>query len=367
MIEPAAATTDRTPPPRVPMWDTARFLCVALVVIGHAIQRLIHDSDLALGGYLFIYAWHMPAFALISGYFSKAGPPTELRMRRMITDILLPYAIMESLWTTVKFVVEGRRVFDPTTPSWTLWFLLALAIFRLILPYLALIRWPLLLAIAASVGIGYLDNVDKTFSLSRAIGILPFFVLGWRMREWDLVRRWFSGLIPRWPVRIAAVALFAAWAVIVWIGIDLWRETDLRYWFFYDRAYDRLGDAEWWFGLVRLGVLMLGAVLAIAFLTLVTNRQLWITPFGRSTMYIYLLHSFALYPLRESGILEGTAAPNLLLVIMIAVGAALSVLLGTSPVRRFFQPLIEPRAEWLFRESESESRRTSRPGPTGSG
>src|SRR5690606_41209107 len=96
----------------------------------------------------------------------------------ILTDIVLPYAIMQTIWSFVQWLVEGKEVFNPTEPRWTLWFLLALAIFRMILPYLALLRWPLLWAVVASVGVGYFANVDSTFSLSRAIGILPFFEIG---------------------------------------------------------------------------------------------------------------------------------------------------------------------------------------------
>lgn len=345
------------------MWDTARFLSVTLVVIGHAIQRLITDSDLALGVYLFVYAWHMPAFAIISGHFSRSGSPTSAQMRRVITDILIPYVIMESLWTIVKVTVEGSRTIDPTTPSWTLWFLLALAIFRLVLPYLALLRWPLLFAVAASIGVGYLENIDHTFSLARAIGILPFFVLGWRMRQWRLVRRWLDGEVPRWPWRLVAIVAMLAWVAAVWGGLDLWRAIGLQYWFFYDRAYEVLGSAEWWSWFARLGVLALGALLALAFLALVPNRRLWITRFGRSTMYIYLLHSFVLYPIRESGVLQGTGISELLLVVMIALAVLISILLGTRIVRAVFAPLIEPRVDWLFRDRPSATR--GRRDPTG--
>ena len=91
---------------RVPFWDNARFVAVTLVVIGHGIQRLTGDSDNALIVYLFIYAFHMPAFAMISGYFSKASPPGSRQMKKVLTDILLPYFIMETIWTLVQFLVE---------------------------------------------------------------------------------------------------------------------------------------------------------------------------------------------------------------------------------------------------------------------
>ncbi|HWH98149.1 MAG TPA: acyltransferase family protein, partial [Pseudolysinimonas sp.] len=174
---------------RIPLWDNARFVCMVLVVMGHAIQRQALDSDTALTLYLLIFSFHIPAFAIISGYFSTASPPGIRQLRRVLTDLVVPYVIFEAIWSVIQFFVEGRS-FNPTLPSWTLWFLLALAIFRVVLPYLALLRWPLAWAVLLSVAVGYFANVDSTLSLSRAIALLPFFVLGWQVRQWGLVDRW---------------------------------------------------------------------------------------------------------------------------------------------------------------------------------
>ena len=346
--------TDETPsaPPkkRVPFWDNARFVCIVLVVTGHAIQRLTYDSDNALVLYLFIYAFHMPAFAMISGYFSKASPPTTRQMKKVLTDILLPYFIMEAIWTLVQFLVEGKREFNPSTPSWTLWFLLALGIFRLVLPYLALIRWPLAWAVLFSVGVGYLGNVDSTFSLSRAIGILPFFLLGWQIRQWKLVERWQLTDRVAWWVRGGSIAILGAWLAVVILNIEFFREIDLRFWFFYDDSYRGLGEDQWWAGLVRLGLIALAVLLCAAFFSLIPRSSTWMTAFGQSTMYVYLLHSFALYPLRETGILGGEHASAMWLVGMVLASVAISIALSSPLVRRVFRPLIEPKPKWLFRQ-----------------
>ena len=105
--------------------------------------------------------------------------------------------IFESLWTLTKWIVEGQANPNLTQPSWTLWFLLALGIFRLVLPYLALLRWPLLWTVAISIGAGYLPNLDSTFSLSRTLGLLPFFTLGWWLRDHDVVERFGLLRTPR--------------------------------------------------------------------------------------------------------------------------------------------------------------------------
>jgi len=352
---------------RVPFWDNARFVCVALVVIGHGIQRLTANSDNALALYLLIYAFHMPAFAIISGYFSKSAPPTVRQMRKVVTDILLPYFIMETIWTLVQWLVEGKNTFNPTTPSWTLWFLLALGIFRLVLPYLALVKWPLVWAVFFSVGVGYLNNVDSTFSLSRAIGILPFFVLGWKAKEWGIVDKWRVVERPAWLIRGAAVAIFATWLVVIMVNITAFRKFDLRFWFFYEDSYRVLGEGEWWAGLLRLALIAFAVLLSAAFFVLIPRSDTWITDMGKSTMYVYLLHSFILYPLRETGVLKGDEhAHAVFLLGMVLACIAISVLLTAPVFKKVFRPIVVPRAKWLFSERAAVSDKPSRTDPTGS-
>jgi fucose 4-O-acetylase-like acetyltransferase len=356
----------RRPKRRVPFWDNARFACIVLVVLGHAIQRLIYDSDIAYALYLTIYAFHMPAFAIISGYFSKSDAPGARQMARVITDILVPYVVFEVLWWATKLVVEGEAEPNLTEPSWTLWFLLALGIFRLVLPYLALLRWPLLWTLAISVGVGYLPNVDSTFSLSRTLGFLPFFALGWWLRDRDVVERLRLIEWRPWWTRALAVAVLAAAGWIAWSGLGIWREVELRYWFFYDDDYGGLiSGGHWWGGLARLGTIAAGLVLSAAFFALIPRRETVLTRFGQYTMYVYLLHSFVLYPFRESGVLRGLEPTWLWLPTVSALSVAIAFALGTRPVRLVFRPLVEPRATWLFADP-SVAPRARRNDPTGS-
>jgi fucose 4-O-acetylase-like acetyltransferase len=347
---PATGSVPR-PRRRVPYWDNARFACIVLVVLGHAIQRLTYDSDIAYALYLVIYAFHMPAFAIISGYFSKSDPPSRRQMARVITDILVPYVIFEALWWITKGLVEGDADPNLTQPSWTLWFLLALGIFRLILPYLALLRWPLLWTVIISIGVGYLPNVDSTFSLSRTLGFLPFFALGWWLREHAVVDR--LRLLERkaWWARVSAAVVFALAGWIAWAGLDGWHEMDMRNWLFYDQDYAHfLGDAPWWAGGVRLVLMAVAVLLCAAFFVLVPRRQFVFTTLGTYTMYIYLLHSFVLYPFRESGILRQAEPTWLWLPVLCVLSVAITVLLASKPVRWLFRPLVEPRSRWLFRD-----------------
>ena len=367
--EPAPPTTTGSIPRarrRVPFWDNARFACIVLVVLGHGIQRLIYDSDISYAFYLSFYAFHMPAFAIISGYFSKASPPTKKQMVRVLTDILLPYLIFELLWSVTKWLVEGQASPNITQPSWTLWFLLALGIFRLVLPYLALLRWPLVWAMAISVGVGYIANVDSTFSLSRTLGLLFFFTLGWWLREHDIVRRFQLIDYRPWWLRLTALAVLAFWAFACWFWLDVWKTIDLRHWFFYEDSYADLGGEQWWAGGFRIVLMGLALLLSAAFFVLLPRRNTWWTHLGQYTMYVYLLHSFVLYPFRESGVLRGLDPTWLWLPVITVVSVAIAFLLSSKPVRTVFRPLVEPRPAWLFREPELITAEGHRNDPTGS-
>ncbi|MCM3779131.1 acyltransferase family protein [Microbacterium hydrocarbonoxydans] len=362
---PVTATAPK-PRRRVPFWDNARYACIVLVVLGHAVQRLTYDSDIALAAYLALYAFHMPAFAIISGYFSKSGSPTRVQMARVITDILVPYVIFEFLWTLTKWVVEGQAEPNFTKPSWTLWFLLALGIFRLVLPYLALLRWPLAWTVAISLGVGYLPNVDSTFSLSRTLGLLPFFTLGWWLRERDVVARLRLLDARPWWLRVGAVGVLAAAGFTAWHWVELWERIDLRHWLFYEDAYADLGGEQWWAGGVRLALMLLALVLSAAFFVLVPRGTYWWTPFGQYTMYVYLLHSFALYPFRETGVLRDLDPTWLWLPLVTLLSVALALALATKPVRWLFRPLVEPRPNWLFADPHLAGKQGHRSDPTGS-
>ncbi|AXL11901.1 fucose 4-O-acetylase [Microbacterium foliorum] len=362
---PATASAPR-PRKRVPFWDNARYACIVLVVLGHAIQRLTYDSDIALAAYLALYAFHMPAFAIISGYFSKSGSPTRVQMARVITDILVPYVIFEFLWTLTKWFVEGQADPNFTKPSWTLWFLLALGIFRLVLPYLALLRWPLLWTVIISVGVGYLPNVDSTFSLSRTLGLLPFFALGWWLRDRDVVTRLRLLDVRPWWVRATALCVLGIAGFAAWNWIDVWKQVDLGRWFFYEDAYADLGGEQWWAGGARIALMLLAVILSAAFFALIPRGTHWWTRFGQYTMYVFLLHSFVLYPFRESGVLRDLDPTWLWLPLVTLLSVVLALALATKPIRSIFRPLVEPRPRWLFTDPELTGRQGHRSDPTGS-
>jgi fucose 4-O-acetylase-like acetyltransferase len=340
-------TPSSTPKPRVALWDNARFGAIALMVAGHSLTKMVGDNDAAFTLYVFIYAFHVPVFVAVSGYFTKATAPDDRRIRGIFNDLLIPYVIFEAIWTSIFWALSGNLNADFSRASWTLWFLLALVIWRIVLPYLAALRFPLLISIAVSLGTGYFA-IDQTFSLARALGLLPFFVFGWKLRQWNLGERWMAvapAAVRMW--RLGALTLLALVGVIIATNVPLWRDLNIRNFLTYDAGYATFGYDQWWSAGLRLGFMALAAAMIVAFLILIPRGHKWFTQFGQATMYVYLLHTFVLYPLRETGVLAGERP--LWFILLVLVGAVgLTVALSTPFIRRVFRPLVEPRAAWLL-------------------
>jgi len=336
---------------RTPLWDNARFLIIVLVVIGHGVQRQGYDSNLAYGVYLLIYSFHMPLMLLLAGWFSREVVDGD-RLKRIVSDLIVPYVIFQTIWSVLQWLVSGSRPFDYAQPKWTLWFLVALAIMRTLLPILALlrpwIRWSLVIGVALACG--WWAGVDSTFALSRTLGMMPFFLLGWELARAGAADPWLSGSRRMVNgIRIAAAGVLIVAAALAVGSADALRDFGIHRWFFMDDGYRALGVDEAWAPALRLGLLGVTLVMSAAFMALVPRRQTGFTAFGQATMYVYLLHTFALWPLRESGILRG-AGSDPQWVLLVAIGAVLlAVLLSTKPIRTVFRPLVSPRTSWLFR------------------
>lgn len=340
---------------RVALWDNARFVAIALMVAGHTLTKMVGESDAAFTLYVFIYAFHVPVFVAVSGYFSRPTAPEAKQIRGVISTILIPYVIFELIWSVVHLVAKGTFSLDFTRASWTLWFLLALAIWRITLPYLAALRYPLSISIILSIAAGYFP-IDQSFSAARVLGFLPFFVLGWKIKQWQLGERW-MGLTPRavrtW--RWGAGAVMVAVAVGIALNVPWLREVQIRAFITYDAGFASFGYEQWWAGLGRLAVMLVAAAMIFAVLILIPRRQTWFTQFGQATMYVYLLHTFVLYPLRETGVLDGER-PLWYILLALVFSFGLTVALSTKPIVRLFKPIVEPDTRWLFARESSAVR-----------
>lgn len=332
--------TDPSPAhhPRDPWLDNARFGLIALVVFGHLLEPLLaHHPGLA-AGYRAIYAFHMPAFAFLSG--AVASPRLDHHLAKsVLLRLLLPYLVFQGLY---GLAAEWQAWPDDgphgiAVPYWLLWYLLSLACWRLLLPLFAPLRGRMWIALVIALVAGCSDNIGYYLSLSRTLVFLPMFLLGWQQAH-----RWrASGARPgsRWLALATLLALFCAAYV---------SKLDPR-WLYGSYDYADLGASPLSGAGLRLLLIACSMAGTWAFLTLVPRRRMTLSALGARSLGAYLLQGFLINLAVGAGAFAVLRQwPRAMLAPLLLVTAtALAAALSTRHVHRLLAPITTPR--WLER------------------
>lgn len=385
--------------------DNARLFSMFLVVFGHwhlpkrlAIAWVDQGVHLHWAGSWVWISWRqlhsilaMASSAMISGMVSQS-PATRKRLRSVFVQILLPAILFSALLRPLEQAVprlvlrlRGGRAHPPWDGNlaalwlwwwptfwgagiaWFLWCLVAwrLAGFvllelnaRLQLPQWAALGFAVPLLVAAPFITPPWASVNYEELLSCGLAMWPIFLAGWLTPIGALLRI----VPPSWPLRLVGAVGLVLWIAAprgpppVRRGLQTWQwlpfeeQPDvgpiLESGCFWDIAF------VWTRGLFKC--LTLVVVLLVFFLTLCPREEHWFTPYGRHTMYIYLLQIPAIVVLDEVAKLLPQPTPMrghpvllmaLVALVSIAASAALTIFLASKPVRWATAFIIQP--EWL--------------------
>ncbi|KUL57597.1 acyltransferase family protein [Streptomyces sp. NRRL S-1521] len=332
-------------------FDNAKYLAIVLVAMGHAWEPLRADSRAAAALYITVYAFHMPAFIVISGYFSRGFDASPARVRRLVTGIAVPYVLFEAAYTLFKRWAGG----DPTYPislldPWYLtWFLAALFVWRLSTPLWKVVRWPLPLALAVAALASVSPDIGDDLDLQRVLQFLPFFVLGLVLKpeHFQLVRRR--------EVRLLSLPVFAAALLFAY-----WVAPRISAAWFYRRDSAQELAAPGWTGVpMTLAMFGCSVVLVACFFAWAPRRRQWFTVLGAGTLYGYLLHGFLAKGSRFWDWYDaGWVHQPLGAVAVTLFAGTVITLLCTPPVQRLFRFAMEPKMVWAFRRDAAELRKS---------
>ncbi|MFI9241792.1 acyltransferase family protein [Streptomyces sp. NPDC053086] len=333
---------DRPGRQRDAFFDNAKYLAIVLVAMGHSWEPLKDDSRILEAAYTVVYGFHMPAFILISGYFSRSFDMRPDRLKRLITGVAVPYVLFETAYPLFKNLVTGSHEDISLLDPWYLtWFLVALFVWRLTTPVWKLMRRPLPVALAIAMLATVSPDIGDDLDLQRVLQFLPYFVLGLCMKaeHFQLARR-------RW-VRIASVPVFGAALAFGWWAVPRMSTG----WFYHRDSAQELG-APWWCGpVMTLAIMGCSLALTACFFAWVPGRKTWFTALGGGTLYGYLLHGFLVKFGDYRGWFEHSWLHRPFGEILVTVLAAAAVtVLCTRPVQRVFRFAMEPRMEWAFRQ-----------------
>ncbi|OMP66197.1 acyltransferase family protein [Domibacillus epiphyticus] len=313
-------------------FDNVRFVLTFLVVFGHLLRPYITDSPLNYALYMSIYLFHMPAFILVSGYFAK-GIMRPGYIKKVAGKLLLPLIIFQIIYSFFYFWIEDKESITVSLliPEWSLWFLLSLFFWNVLL--FATIKWlkpaaAIVIAIIAGLLIGLIDESIDMLSIGRTFVFFPFFLIGYHLKK-----EWFAPLFTL-PVRI--VLLFTA------IGLFLffYQHTNIQIeWLFGSRSYEEL-QADPLSGIVWRSLIYIMNVVMIAFiLSIVTHKRFFFTTWGQNTLYVYLLHGFFVQSSRHVDSLE--LPPSLFA--LFAAASILTFILSSPITASLFCPVLEQK------------------------
>ena len=147
--------TSVTETKRIAKWDNIRLLLIFCVVLGHIINYVERDADLLNRIYLFIYAFHMPAFVFLSGLFSKRAVRGH-RYDKAFTFLALYFLIKFALFLT-RVALSREAAFKLFSTIGVDWYAFVIFLFYLVTIFLQKFdrRYVLLISVFFGCMAGY--------------------------------------------------------------------------------------------------------------------------------------------------------------------------------------------------------------------
>jgi len=283
---------EHTEDKRYYLFDNMRAVLIILVVLGHMLTSLIFKYDVIKSIYYFVFFFHMPAMAFISGYFSKN---VEKARNKAFETILMPYLILNVCNYTFKMLILREQYFGFRffRPLWGLWYLLALFLWKFFLKDLVKIRFILPLSFTAGILSGFSKEFSTYMALGRVVCFLPFFLLGYYLNKEhiDKIRR-----IPR----ILSLAVFAGAGVLSAVLVKF-KEFDVEDLYLRSPYPEDAGIEHMAF---RILIYAAALVMILALINITWERNTFLTGIGQNTMTVYVLHLFTVPLLEKLDILS---------------------------------------------------------------
>lgn len=321
---------------RIGYWDNVKGILIFLVVLAHyygtgMVYGTEHTGALLVpvSIYTFIYLFHMPLFAFISGYFSKN---TEKCRRQAFSQLLLPYLVVN----TICVLLDRETVNPLFSPYGPMWYPLALFLWRMVAKDVGKLKYSWLWALAFALISSVLMPGKNYVSLNDAITFFPCFMLGLETGPETIqkIRK-----LPHWLCIGVLICAMACSAIV----LGPLHQSFLNVCFFC-RNYVLAPESLIYLGvdILRYGV---AAVMSVCVLNLVPSRTSFLTRLGKNTLTIMFLHSI---PHLRDGLYALNPLPHNIPFSMVwwtLWSLLATVLLGSPPVAHAFHRVMD----WLRR------------------
>lgn len=284
-------------------FDNIKFLLMFLVLFGHSLELFKGDERKLI--YQIIYVFHMPAFIFITGYFAKFQP------KKILQRYVITYFVFQTLYQIFDAIVMKETwefTLQYTKPYWHLWFLMAVAFYYALLPFIQTQKVKYQIGIIATAIIvsllaGYDKTIGYTLTLSRFLTFMPFFVLGYyaaKHKSWIRCK-----LSKSWKRSMAIGSILICGVSIYWLQTGSIKNTVLYGSVNYEKASYHIG--------IRLLLILFAMAWIVVLLFLMPNRRISIISVcGQNTFWVFILQGFILRLEKKYQIYQYSQENNLL-------------------------------------------------------
>ncbi|MBS5921513.1 acyltransferase family protein [Clostridium perfringens] len=331
--------------------DNSKGLLIFLVVLGHSLEFIRKDYEVARLLYVFIYEFHMPVFFFISGYLSKN---VEKGRRNAVRNFLTPFLLFNIIWNLITLVgplflrgefteLPSEQAFSFFTPGWALWYIFAMFLWKILLPDLLKFKNIFILSIIAGIFVKLSGEFGSYMALSRTITFAPFFLAGYYSSEEKLKRfRKFT----RFNIlnKVPSILILIIGVLIALIFVNYSNIADEFFWA--DRSYSNFNIEIFTGILLYIVVYIIGFAFVYVFINLMPENQTFLSKIGKNTLSVYFLHTYFIGSILGLTSLMSSNYGKLLALI---VGSLIvTFILSRDGVARFFNKFLNKFNRLLF-------------------
>ncbi|ELC8455402.1 acyltransferase family protein [Clostridium perfringens] len=331
--------------------DNSKGLLIFLVVLGHSLEFIRKDYEVARLLYVFIYEFHMPVFVFISGYLSKN---VEKGRRNAVRNFLTPFLLFNIIWNLITLVgplflrgefteLPSEQAFSFFTPGWALWYIFAMFLWKILLPDLLKFKNIFILSIIAGIFVKLSGEFGSYMALSRTITFAPFFLAGYYSSEEKLKRfRKFT----RFNIlnKVPSILILIIGVLIALIFVNYSNIADEFFWA--DRSYSNFNIEIFTGILLYIAVYIIGFAFVYVFINLMPENQTFLSKIGKNTLSVYFLHTYFIGSILG---LTSLMSSNLGKLLALIVGSLIvTFILSRDCVARFFNNFLDKFNRLLF-------------------
>lgn len=331
--------------------DNSKGLLIFLVVLGHSLEFIRKDYEVARLLYVFIYEFHMPVFVFISGYLSKN---VEKGRRNAVRNFLTPFLLFNIIWNLITLVgplflrgefteLPSEQAFSFFTPGWALWYIFAMFLWKILLPDLLKFKNIFILSVIAGIFVKLSGEFGSYMALSRTITFAPFFLAGYYSSEEKLKRfRKFT----RFNIlnKVPSILILIIGVLIALIFVNYSNIADEFFWA--DRSYSNFNIEIFTGILLYIAVYIIGFAFVYVFINLMPENQTFLSKIGKNTLSVYFLHTYFIGSILG---LTSLMSSNLGKLLALIVGSLIvTFILSRDGVDRIFNKFLDKFNRLLF-------------------